>query len=179
MSDIIHRTTLEQRFSVHEPDFSSATWIIDPDLSALGGVPKRYWKIVVDDVLEMTAPEKVIADQAIADAQTQAEEEAIKSRLSGIAPLDGFSPTVDVTGLTITIDVPTVIVGDVTVVVADGSDTKFVQANMIYNSVSDVFSILVLERTDGLYADLTADEILVAILGEWSVVASGTVLVPV
>ena len=64
MADVIHRTTLEQQFSVNTAVFSPATWIINPDLSALSGVEKKYWKIVGDTVVEMTQPEKDAVDTA-------------------------------------------------------------------------------------------------------------------
>lgn len=70
MSDVIHRTErnlrgeLLQRISVNTPDFPIGTWIINPDLVAVNAVPKIYWKVVVDDVLEMTQPEKDAVDAA-------------------------------------------------------------------------------------------------------------------
>lgn len=70
MADVIHRTTLEQRFSIHTPDYDPGTWIINPDLSGVSGVPKKYWKIDGDNVVEMTQPEKDAVDAAeLADAK--------------------------------------------------------------------------------------------------------------
>jgi len=65
MSDVIHRTTLEQRVSVNTPDYPVEEWIINPDLSAVQGVAKKYWKIVGDDVQEMTQTEKDAVDAAL------------------------------------------------------------------------------------------------------------------
>ena len=64
MSDVINRTTLQQLSSVNSPDYPSAEWIHNPDLSAVSGVAKMYWKIVGDDVLEMTQAEKDAVDAA-------------------------------------------------------------------------------------------------------------------
>ena len=64
MTDVIHRTTLEQHFDVNTPSFPTGTWIINPDLSAVASVAKKYWKISVDDVLEMTQGEKDAIDAA-------------------------------------------------------------------------------------------------------------------
>ncbi len=65
MSNVIHRTTLKQRYSVHTPYYSIAIWIINPDLSAVSGVLKKYWKIVGDSVEEMTQGEKDTVDAAL------------------------------------------------------------------------------------------------------------------
>ena len=50
--------------SVNTPDFDPAVWLINPDVSDLEGrrVPERYWKVVRNDVVEMTQPEKDVVD---------------------------------------------------------------------------------------------------------------------
>lgn len=58
--------------SVNTPDYPTA--IVNPDLSALQGVPIKYWKIVAGAVVEMTQSEKNVVDAAIA-----AETDAAKS----------------------------------------------------------------------------------------------------
>lgn len=45
----------------------NAEWIYKPDLSAVEGVPSRYWIIMGDVVSEMSQAEKDIVDQAILD----------------------------------------------------------------------------------------------------------------
>ena len=72
MAAIIHRTTLEYKGSVNSPDFGPE-WIVNPDLTALVNVPKKYWKIIGDDVLEM--------DQAEKDAVDAAELVILKAKL--------------------------------------------------------------------------------------------------
>ena len=64
MADVLNRVTVQLLTSVHTPDFDPGDWIINPDLSAVEGVIQRYWKIVVDAVVEMSAGEKVTADAA-------------------------------------------------------------------------------------------------------------------
>ena len=64
MANVIHRTTLEQKFSVSTPNFPPGLWIINPNLSSVNGVPKKYWKISGDNVLEMTQAEKDVVDAA-------------------------------------------------------------------------------------------------------------------
>ncbi len=111
-------------------------------------------------------------------AKNQAEEQ-IKSSLF-IDPLRGFEPSVVAVGLQITVNVNAVIVNDVTNIVADPTDTKFVLVSMSYNKATDVFDVVVRERTVGTYADLTSpDEVLVADLQEYSLVANGSTLVEV
>lgn len=62
MADVLHRTTKELRKSIHTPDFPTATWIINPDLSGVQGVSVKYWKITGDVVSEMTQAEKDAVD---------------------------------------------------------------------------------------------------------------------
>jgi len=62
MSDVINRTTKDFLLSVNTPDYSIEDWIINPDLSALEGVPQKYWKISGDTVVEMDQSEKDIVD---------------------------------------------------------------------------------------------------------------------
>lgn len=69
MARVINRTTLELRRSINTPDYPTVDWIINPDLSLLYVwstdtylVPKYYWKISGDDVLEMDAGEKAVVD---------------------------------------------------------------------------------------------------------------------
>jgi len=65
MSDVLQRTTKEQRFSVNTPDYPTVTWIINPDLSGVIGVPKKYWKITGDVVSEMNQSEKDAVDAVL------------------------------------------------------------------------------------------------------------------
>ncbi len=64
MADVINRTTLELRLSVNTPDFPKAAWIHNPNLAPVRSVPKKYWKIRNDDVVEMGAGEKAAVDAA-------------------------------------------------------------------------------------------------------------------
>ncbi len=119
---------------------------------------------------------QVIADP---DQEKTAAEESIKSALFA-DPLAGLIPSVVAVGLQITVDVDPVIVADVTNVVADPTDTKFVLVSMSYDKGTDVFAVVVREKTTGQYADLVSpDEVLVEDLQEFSLVASGSTLVEV
>lgn len=67
MATVLHRTTLELIESAHTPDYDPADWLVNPDLSAVAGLPRRYWKVVGDDVLPMDASEMAQVDAEIAD----------------------------------------------------------------------------------------------------------------
>lgn len=70
MANVLNRTTLQYLKSVNTPDYDPADWIINPDLSAVNGVPKKYWKISGNSVLEMTPQEKSDKDQELANTPT-------------------------------------------------------------------------------------------------------------
>ena len=82
MADVIHRTTLEFRRSVNEPDFPEPAWKWNPDMSAVVGVPARYWKAPADwntqGPQEMTQPEKDVVDAA-AEAALIAQNRGVSS----------------------------------------------------------------------------------------------------
>lgn len=169
--------------SVPSRKFPTTIWLRNPDLLLLlGFVDQKYWKVVGGvggTVEEMTQGEKDVVDAAELQALIDGIKDIIKSRLSLGSSISGFFTPVNVAGLVLTIDVGQLIVADQTTIVADGSLTKTVNPTIVYNITSDTFSIEVFEKTDGLYADLADDEILAFDFGEWTVVASGTVLVPV
>jgi len=68
MADVLNRTTLQYLRSVNTPDFPVLDWVINPDLTAVVGVPQKYWKLTGDIVSEMTQPEKDAVDAAEAAA---------------------------------------------------------------------------------------------------------------
>jgi len=80
MSSVINRSTREYRRRANTPDFPVADWIINPDMSAVEGVPKRYWVISGDSVMEMSAPAKAVVDDDIAGIVRDVVEEETKSR---------------------------------------------------------------------------------------------------
>lgn len=65
MSTAFNRATSELLESVNTPDYDPAVWIINPDLSAVEGVPLRYLKLGPGDkVVEMSTSEKAAVDAA-------------------------------------------------------------------------------------------------------------------
>jgi len=68
VASVLNRTTREYRRSVNTPEYPVQDWIIDPDLSAVTGVPSRYWVITGDVVTEMDQAAKDAVDaQELAD----------------------------------------------------------------------------------------------------------------
>lgn len=56
--------------SVNTPDYESdPNVIVNPDISALGSVPLKYWKREKDNVLEMTQAEKDVVDATALQTQ--------------------------------------------------------------------------------------------------------------
>jgi hypothetical protein len=94
-------------------------------------------------------------------------------------PLTDLTVTTAIAGLTITTDIEGLIFADLTTVVADPTDTKYLRISYVYHSDTDTFSVEAYERTTGEYALYTPPEYLVRELGEWYVVANGSVLVEV
>lgn len=81
MANVLHKTADPPlyRTSVNTPDFDSADWFVNPDISAVAGVPIKYWKLT-DPVTEMNQAEKDAADAAIANSQLLAERAEAVSR---------------------------------------------------------------------------------------------------
>jgi hypothetical protein len=179
MANVLNRTSLIYLMSVNTPDFPVGDWVINPDLSPVSGVPAKYWKLTGDVLSEMSQAEKDAVDAAELAAQVATTSATVVDRLLS-DPLAGVSVTTSATGLQITVDVPLLgIDSDVTNVTADPSDTKYVRVCVVYNETTEVFEVVVHEKTTGEYADLLAGELLVKQLKEYSVVAAGTDLVEV
>ena len=118
----------------------------------------------------------VVADP---DFAKRVEEDAIKGALF-VDPLEGIAHSVAASGLQITVNVDAVIVDDITNIVADPTDQKFILVSMAYDKAADLFAVVVREKTTGQYADLLSpDEVLVEDLQEYSLVAAGSTLVEV
>lgn len=70
---------IDYKKSVNTPDYQNrADVLINPDVSALAGVPIKYWKHSGGAVVEMTQSEKDALDQAEADAQLAALKQSAK-----------------------------------------------------------------------------------------------------
>jgi len=72
-ANVLNRITKEFRASVNTPDFPTASWIINPDMSAVAGFASKYWVISGDLVLLMSQAERDAVDaKEAADAAAAA-----------------------------------------------------------------------------------------------------------
>ena len=55
MSIVVHKITLQVKYSVNTPEYDPTEWLIDPDIP---DAPKRYWIVEGDDLREATEEEK-------------------------------------------------------------------------------------------------------------------------
>ena len=62
MAHVLHRVSKAFRKSVNTPDFPTADWIVNPDLTAVQGQPDKYWTITGDVVGLMNQSERDAVD---------------------------------------------------------------------------------------------------------------------
>lgn len=75
MSNVINKTTLQYLESVNTPDYPETDWIINPDMSDVDGVPRKYWKLVNNVPTEMTQAEKdAVGAQELQDKKDSIQE---------------------------------------------------------------------------------------------------------
>lgn len=82
MASVLNRTTKQFIQSANTPDFPTADWIINPDLTAVAGAPIKYWIIdppASDTIRLATAGEQLIIDNDIASDKEQSEKDNAKS----------------------------------------------------------------------------------------------------
>lgn len=77
MASVLNRETFQYLKSVNTPDYPTEDWIHNPDLSAVAGVDKKYWKLSGDSVLPLTGGEK---DAIHLDTIKRAKMDIIDSR---------------------------------------------------------------------------------------------------
>lgn len=87
MANVIHRTALTYLASVNTPDYPEPTWKHEPSMSAVAGVPSRYWKAPADwnaagaGPVEMTQGEKDSVDAALL---TAARDSSVVARIDNV-----------------------------------------------------------------------------------------------
>ena len=81
MADVLNISTLVYLQSVHTPDYPPSEWLINPDLSAVRGVDRLYWKIDKGAVVPMTQAERDAVDAAIKQAQIDSAVQAVDKDL--------------------------------------------------------------------------------------------------
>lgn len=78
MADVVNRTTKQYLRSVNTPEYPVVDWIINPDVSALAGVPTKYWVISGDVITEMDQTAKDAVDAAEVAARLAAQRQSLK-----------------------------------------------------------------------------------------------------
>lgn len=87
MANVLNRTTLDFRRSVNTPDYDPAEWVINPDMSAVEGVDRQYWKLDGERPVPMTADEQAAVDAAQAAAEITARRRAAVDAMGSSDPL--------------------------------------------------------------------------------------------
>ena len=57
---------MERTESINTPDYPVADWLINPDVSAVSTVARKYWKVSGSSVVEMSQAEKDVVDAIVA-----------------------------------------------------------------------------------------------------------------
>lgn len=65
MADVLHRTDGRYLRSVHSPDYPAQDWLLNPDLSAVAGLPVEQWVVEGDTVRPATDAERLPALKAV------------------------------------------------------------------------------------------------------------------
>jgi len=183
MPNVIHKTNrsnfkLLRAYSVNGPDYPTADWIHDPDLSGVVAVSEVYWKSSGNAIVAMDSGEQAAQDSAILAASQASTVARINENIAKRRPaLNGIGWTLDITGLVLTLNVEQLVQDSGHTATSSGSLKTFVHAMLIHNTTSGVYVLKVRERTGGYYSTLAADEVPLFELGEWCIAPSGTVLV--
>jgi hypothetical protein len=64
MATVLNRATKQLILSANTPDYPTAQWIINPDLSAVTGFASKYWTISGDTVSLMNQAQRDAVDAA-------------------------------------------------------------------------------------------------------------------
>lgn len=69
---VINRTTFQFINNVDGKSYDPKVWLVNPNLDSVSGVPKQYWQVVGDTVVEMDANQKAVADAGILQSSIDA-----------------------------------------------------------------------------------------------------------
>lgn len=94
MANVLQRTTLELRFSVNTPDYDPSIWIINPDLSNVVGVPKKYWKIEGNTISEMNQTEKDVVDSALLPSIKSQKKSSLRTVAERLVLNQGYTDNI-------------------------------------------------------------------------------------
>ena len=71
MGNFVNRVTCALVESGNTPEYPVEDWLHNPDLSLVISVPRKYWKVVGDAVVEMDQSEKDGVDTALEAARIE------------------------------------------------------------------------------------------------------------
>lgn len=80
MATVVNRTTKEIRYSQHSPAYDPSEWLINPDLSAVDGVPQSRWVIDGDSIRPPDAGEIAAFDAVDLAAAKESKIAAINAK---------------------------------------------------------------------------------------------------
>jgi len=81
-ANVLNRASKQYIRSANTPEYPPGQWVINPDLSSVVGVPRRYWKITGDIVSPMNAAERQVVDIARVITTSNQRKARISARLS-------------------------------------------------------------------------------------------------
>lgn len=87
MAAVLHKTNrpTDYRPIANTPDFPTADWFINPDISAVAGVDQKYWNLD-NPTTEMDAAAKAVVDAAQQAAQVTSSHEELTIPVNGSLP---------------------------------------------------------------------------------------------
>jgi hypothetical protein len=96
MADVLNRTTKQLILSANTPDYPTAQWIHNPNLSAVTGFASKYWTISGDTVSLMNQAQRDAVDAAELSASRDAQAARIDEledylRAFALVVLDEFN----------------------------------------------------------------------------------------
>jgi hypothetical protein len=84
MADVLHKTTFRFMKSVNTADYLDGNWLINPDMSAIEGVPQKYWKVVGETVVPMSDEEIALVEAEELENYKQAAMNRIDAKTEEI-----------------------------------------------------------------------------------------------
>lgn len=84
MADVLNKKTFQYLKSVNTANYLDGKWLINPDMSMVEGVPKKYWKIEDDQLTVMTDEEIAIIKSEELEAYKQAAMKRIDAKTTEI-----------------------------------------------------------------------------------------------
>lgn len=91
MALVVNKTTFQCIYSANTPEYPTADWLHNPDVSGVAAQPdKAYWKVSGNAVVEQDATEKAATDLGRLDALKAARIEEIQERTGELRD-EGFS----------------------------------------------------------------------------------------